>query len=100
MRGVRPRRTGQLSPGLSARTKPRQLERASRSRPSPLLTTVPVVDFLLGPIFCITVTLLQATFELLLLAVDHVQIVVRQLAPLLLDLTFDLLPIALHPIPI
>jgi hypothetical protein len=44
--------------------------------------------------------LLKPTFELVLLASDHIKVVISQLSPLLLHLAFDLLPIALNAIPI
>ena len=43
---------------------------------------------------------LQCAFELISFAVDRGEIIVGQLAPLFLDLAFDLLPIAFHPIPV
>ena len=60
----------------------------------------PGVDFLLGLILCVTIALLQLTFELLALTVDRRQIVVGQLSPLLLDFAGKLLPIAFSRIPV
>src|SRR5262249_1993618 len=45
-------------------------------------------------------TLLDLADQLFLLAGDHREIVVRELAPLLLDLAAELLPVALHLIAI
>src|SRR5579885_168041 len=66
----------------------------------PLLAIVPIVDFLPRLVLCIAVTLLQASFELILISGDHVEIVVCQLAPLLLYLALHLLPVSLDPIPV
>jgi hypothetical protein len=66
----------------------------------PALATVPVVDVFLGLILCVAVTLLDLTFELVALAVDDVKIVVRELAPLFLDLALDLLPVTFDAIPV
>ena len=46
-----------------------------------------------------TVAFLDAANELIALALDLIQLVVSQLAPLFLDLAFDLLPIPLYSIP-
>src|SRR5262245_34288143 len=47
-----------------------------------------------------SISLLNAARELLLLPFDHVKIVFRELAPLLLDLTLGLLPAAFNSVPI
>jgi hypothetical protein len=67
---------------------------------SPGLPTVPIVDFLAGLIFRVTVSLLESAFELVLLACDDIEIIVGQLAPLLLDLSLHFLPVAFNPIPV
>src|SRR5262245_41165124 len=60
----------------------------------------PGVDFLLSLVLGVTVTLLQTSGEFLALALDDVEIVVGELAPLLLGLALELLPVSLHAIPI
>src|SRR5882724_4654816 len=62
-----------------------------RKKRLPLLRAIPVVDILAH---------LDLAFELVALAANEIQIVVGQLAPLLFDLAFDLLPISFHAIPI
>src|ERR1019366_4319410 len=58
-----------------------------------------VIDFLLRPLLAVTIMLLQLAFELLPLTVDLGQIVVRQLAPCLLDMPGKLFPVAFDAIP-
>src|SRR5262245_40164066 len=65
-------------------------ENASRS----IHAVEPSVDFTLGLIPRHAVALLQPADQLGLLAFDHIKVVVGELAPLLLDLAFDFLPIA------
>jgi hypothetical protein len=48
----------------------------------------------------VSVPLLQPTFELVALAVDGGQIIVRQFPPLRFDLAFDLFPISFNPVPV
>src|SRR4029077_16701137 len=67
---------------------------------SPSLPTVPVVDFPAGPIFRVSVSLQESAFELVLLACDDIEIIIGQLAPLLLDLCLHFLPVAFNPIPV
>lgn len=67
---------------------------------SPGLTAVLVVDFFVGLIFLITVSLLELAFELIALAIDDVKIIVGKLTPLLLDLALDLLPVTFDWIPV
>src|SRR5262249_23827511 len=66
----------------------------------PLLTIVPVIDVLTNLIFCETVPLLNLAFKLFSTAIYNVKIIVSELSPLLLDLTFDLLPISFDSIPV
>jgi len=47
-------------------------------------------------IFLTSVTLLDSSFELIPLAVDDIEIIIRELAPLLLEL--PLLPVSFNPI--
>ena len=54
----------------------------------------PGVDLALGLVLGIAVPLLQPSGELGALALDQVDVVVGQLAPLLLGLALELLPIA------
>src|SRR5437868_15509221 len=60
----------------------------------------PVLDLALCLVLRDAVTLLDPANELVLLAVDQCQIVVRQLTPLLLHFTGDLFPVAFNAIPI
>src|SRR5207245_9010946 len=53
-------------------------------------------DLVLGK----AVTLLELAFELLAATLDHVEIVVGELAPLLLGGALELLPVAFNPVPI
>ena len=66
----------------------------------PLLRAVPVVDVLADLVLGDAVALLDLAFELVALAGDDVEVVVGQLAPLLLDLALDLLPVSFNAIPI
>jgi hypothetical protein len=50
------------------------------------LTIIPAVDFFLRLVFGVAITLLKAPFELILLAGDDIEIIIGQLAPLLLSL--------------
>src|SRR5262245_39936888 len=67
---------------------------------SPALRRVPVVDVLAHLILGQTVALLDFALELIAAAIDDIEIVVGELAPLLLHLPFDLFPISLHAIPV
>src|SRR5581483_5505749 len=60
----------------------------------------PIVDLAFGLILGVAVTLLQTAGELLTLAFDHVEVVARELAPLLLHLALELLPIAFNAVPV
>src|SRR5689334_3935567 len=66
----------------------------------PFLAVVPVIHFLLRLVLRVAVALLQAAFELVLVAGDDVEIVVRQLTPLLLHLAFELLPVSFNTVPV
>src|SRR6478609_5763516 len=59
------------------------------------IAALPIGDLLLGLVAADAVALLDATQQLVALAGDDVEIVVGQLAPLLLDLALELLPVAL-----
>lgn len=52
------------------------------------------IDFVFGFFFGFAVAFLDLAFELLGSAVDGVEVVVGELAPLLLDFAFDLFPVA------
>src|SRR6266481_4911616 len=65
-----------------------------------LLTLVPVINVLTNLIFCETVPLLNLAFELVPTTIYDVKVVVSKLSPFFLDLTFDLLPISFHSIPV
>src|SRR5258705_4721273 len=60
----------------------------------------PRIDVPLRLVLGIAVALLQPAGELGALAFDHVEVVIGELAPLLLRPAFELFPIALHTIPI
>src|SRR5262249_60091489 len=60
----------------------------------------PAVDLALGLVLRHAVALLKPAAELRALTLDDVEIVVGQLAPLLLNLAFELFPIAFNSIPI
>ncbi len=66
----------------------------------PALAAVPAVDVALDAILFNAVTLLDLTLQLVALACDLVQIIVSELAPLLLDLTLDLLPVTFDAVPV
>jgi hypothetical protein len=55
----------------------------------PALTAIPVIDLLAGLVLVVAVALLKFSLQLLLLAGDDVEIIVRELAPLLLDLAVN-----------
>src|ERR1700730_5948465 len=63
-------------------------------RPEPVVHIL--VDLILGE----AVALLQLAFELLTAALDHVEIVVGEFAPLFLGLALELLPVTFNPVPI
>src|SRR5262245_13043775 len=66
----------------------------------PALRTVPVVNVLAHLVLGEAVALLDFAFQLLAPAGDDVEIVVGELAPLLLDLALDLLPVPFHAVPV
>jgi hypothetical protein len=79
------------SPGLFGRS------RALSGSPQRLEPVVHVFsDLVLGE----AVALLQLAFELLAAALDHVQVVVGQLAPFFLGGALELLPVSFEPVPI
>src|ERR1700730_13875866 len=57
------------------------------------------IDLFLGGIFCKSVLLLKFSNELLALAINHVKIVIRKLAPFFLYLAFVRFPLPLNLIP-
>src|SRR5262245_31792861 len=59
-----------------------------------------VVEFPLGPVLLVAVSLLELAGELIALAADQRQVVVGELAPFFFDLSFQLFPIAFDLIPI
>src|SRR5205807_3909457 len=65
-----------------------------------LLPHDPVVDVLASFIPSDAIAFLNLPFKLLPLAGNFVEIVVRQVAPLLLDLAFELFPVSFDAIPI
>jgi hypothetical protein len=60
----------------------------------------PAVDLALGLVLRNAIALLETAGELLALALDHVEVVIGELAPLLLNLAFELLPVSFNAIPI
>src|SRR6476620_6322066 len=66
----------------------------------PALIVVPRVDVAPHTVAFPTITLLELAFQLIALPVDRGEIIVSELAPLFLDLAFDLLPIAFDSVPI
>ena len=60
----------------------------------------PVVDVLASLVLGYAITLLDFSFELIAPPGDLVEIVVSQIAPLLFDLAFELLPVPFNTIPI
>src|SRR5262249_62028189 len=67
---------------------------------SPALGGEPVVHVLAGLVLGHAIALLNLALELIAAAVDDVEVIVSELAPLFLYLAFDLLPISFHAIPI
>src|SRR5215831_19373147 len=74
--------------------------RTARYAKIQLLPHHPVVDVLARLVLCDAIAFLNLAFELLTLAGDFVEIIVREMAPLLLDLAFELLPVSFNAIPI
>src|SRR5690606_25292546 len=68
--------------------------------PGVLGTGFPVLDLTLGLVLGNAVTFLNLARELVALAGDDVEVVVGQLAPLLLDLALHLLPVTFDAVPI
>src|SRR4051812_47260631 len=60
----------------------------------------PAIDVLFGFVFRAAVALLKTAGEFGALAFNHAKVIVGELAPLLLNLTFDLLPVTFHAIPV
>jgi hypothetical protein len=60
----------------------------------------PFIDVALGLIALFAVDLLELAYELFALALDKIPVVVGELSPPLLCLTFELLPLASYAIPI
>ena len=66
----------------------------------PILSAIPIVDFLSHLVFCVAVAFLNFALELIAASVDGRQVVVSQFSPLLFDFPFDLFPVSFHAIPI
>src|SRR5690606_5112221 len=60
----------------------------------------PLVEAALRLVAAVTVALLDAPDELVVVALGHRQVVVGELAPLLLDVALELLPVALQDVPV
>jgi hypothetical protein len=65
-----------------------------------LLILQPIVDLLAHRVFADAGVFLNLAFKLFALAGNFVEIVIRKMTPLLLDLAFELLPVAFDAIPI
>src|SRR6478609_10308863 len=75
--------------------------RAARERKHMSVDAVdPSVDLTLGVILRHTIALLKPAGEFRPFALDHVEVVVGELAPLLLSLAFELFPVAFNTVPI
>src|SRR5690554_4737807 len=59
-----------------------------------------LVEVALGLLAAVAVALLDTADELVVVAFGHRQVVVRELAPLLLDVALELLPVALQNVPV
>jgi hypothetical protein len=66
----------------------------------PPLRGIPIVNVLSDLILGQAVSLLDLAFQLLTAAIDRVEIVIGELAPFLLHLPLDLLPISFNAIPV
>ncbi|ESX41110.1 hypothetical protein X762_30225 [Mesorhizobium sp. LSHC426A00] len=64
------------------------------------MPTIPVVDVSPHAILLNAVAFLDRTFELIAVAGYAVEIIISELAPLLFDLTFELLPISFDAVPV
>src|SRR4051812_48075009 len=84
---------GQRPPGLPGRVK-----RFSSAYVA--LARLPVLHLLLGLVLADAVGVLDLADQLVALAGDPVELVVADLAPLLLDLALHLLPVAFDAIPV
>ena len=65
-----------------------------------LETANPILDLLLRFILGHAVAFLDAADELVLLPVDHLQVIIGEFAPLFFDLAGKLLPVDLYHVPI
>jgi hypothetical protein len=77
-----------------------QKSRANARVSSPPLATIPVVHLSANLILLVTVPLLDFALELIATAIDHIEVVVRELPPLFLDVAFHLLPVSFNSVPI
>jgi hypothetical protein len=67
---------------------------------SPSLAVIPGVYILLNLVLGEAVAFLDFALELITLSIDSSKIIVGEVAPLLFDLTLDLLPVTFDSIPI
>jgi hypothetical protein len=106
MAGARRRKELSAGPQITIRPGSRKkspaISRAKLSsrRKLPGLLAIPVVNVLLDLILGEAITLLDLTFELIPATVDGGEVIVGELAPLLLDLACDLLPVSFNTIPV
>src|SRR5690606_6215119 len=93
------RRTGAVRP---CSTEPRRAAAARLQAAAlrPLVTALPFVNALFGLVARDAIALLDLAGQHVALALNHIQIVVGELAPLLLDLPDQLLPVALDDVAI
>src|SRR3954452_12248189 len=91
----RPAATSAAKPATSSL----RLERSMGSRLHPLVG-FPVVHLALGLVLRDAVTLLDPAYELVALAPHLIELVVRDLAPLLLHLALQLFPVAFDAFPV
>src|SRR5947208_16089852 len=61
---------------------------------------MPFVNLMLGFVFCYSISFLDSSYQLIALAGNHIQIVIRQLAPTGFRGAFDLLPLSCHLVPV
>ena len=66
----------------------------------PSLASILVIDVSFGTVLFVAVPLLNFTLELVALAVDDIEIIVREFAPLFLDLALGLFTVTLNTVPV
>src|SRR4029079_8905625 len=66
----------------------------------PALRSIPIVNVLARLILSDTVSLLDFAFELIAFAIDGSEVIIGELAPLLLDGALNLLPVSFDTVPV